>query len=66
MEEYEACIMSLKDAIDLRIKFLNMYGDSSLVISKIKVEWETKHLNIIPCREHVLTLISYFEEITFE
>ena len=25
-----------------------------------------KHPNPIPYREHVLTLISYFEEITFE
>ena len=25
-----------------------------------------KHLNLIPYREHMLTLIPYFEEITFE
>ena len=36
MEEYEACIMDIKAAIDLRIKFLNVYGDSALVISQIK------------------------------
>ena len=36
MAEYEACIMGLKAAIDLRIKFLDVYGDSALVISKIK------------------------------
>ena len=33
MAEYEACILGLKAAIDLRIKFLSMYGDSALVIS---------------------------------
>ena len=66
MEEYEACIMGIKAAIDMRIKFLNLYGDSTLVISQIKGEWDTKHPNLIPYREHVLTLISYFEEITFE
>ena len=33
MAEYEAYILGLKDAIDLRIKHLNMFGDSSLVIS---------------------------------
>ena len=36
------------------------------MISQIKGEWDTKHPNLIPYREHVLTLISYFEEITFE
>ena len=66
MAEYEACILGLKAAIDLRIKFLRVYGDSALVISQVKGEWDTKHMNLIPYREHVLTLISYFEEITFE
>ena len=27
---------------------------------------DTKHLNLIPSKEHVLTLIPYFEEINFE
>src|ERR1051325_5006933 len=62
MVEYKACIMGIKAAIDLRIKFLQVYGDSALVIS----EWDTKHPNLIPYREHVLNLIPYFEEITFE
>ena len=66
MAEYEACIMGIKAVIDMRIKFLNVYGDSSLVIFQVKGEWDTKHLNIIPYREHVLTLISYLKEIIFE
>lgn len=66
MAEYEACIMGLKAAIDLRIKILNVYGDSALVINQVKGEWDTKHSNLIPYQEHVLTLIPYFEEITFE
>ena len=66
MVEYEVCIMSIKAAINLRIKFLRIYGDSALVIRQVKGEWDTKHLNLIPYREHVLTLILYFKEITFE
>ena len=38
MAEYKACIMGIKAAIDLRIKFLSVYGDSALVISQIKGE----------------------------
>ena len=38
MDEYEACIMGLKAAIDLRIKFLSVFGDSALVINQIKGE----------------------------
>ena len=65
MVEYEACIMGLKAAIDLRIKSLTVFGDSALVITQIKGEWDTKHPNLIPYREHVLTLIPHFEEVAF-
>ena len=66
MAKYEACIMGIKAAIDMGIKFLDVYGNSTLVISQVKGEWDTKHPNLIPYREHVLTLMSYFKEITFE
>lgn len=65
MEEYEACILGIEAAIDLRIKILEVYGDSTLVIYQIKGDWETCHLNLIPYRDHVLKLIPYFNEITF-
>ena len=48
MAEYEACIMGIKAAIDLRIKILNLYEESALVISQIKGEWDMKHPNLIP------------------
>ncbi|XP_050909123.1 uncharacterized protein LOC127122891 [Lathyrus oleraceus] len=63
--EYEACIMGLEATIDIRIKFLEVYGDSALVIYQINGDWETRHPNLIPYREHVMKLIPYFEEITF-
>ena len=66
MAEYKACIMGLRAAIYLGIKSLSVFGDSALVIRHIKGDWDTKHPNLIPCKEHVLTLIRHFEEITFE
>ena len=66
MAEYEGCIMGLRATIGLRIKFLSVFRDSTLVISQIKGEWDTKHPNLIPYKQYVLTLLPYFEEITFE
>ena len=66
MDEYKSCILALKAAIDLRIKHLDVFRYYALVISQVKVEWDTKHPNLIPYKELVLTLISCFEEITFE
>ena len=48
MVEYKACIMGIKASIDLRIKFLSLYGDSAPVISQIKGEWDMKHPTLIP------------------
>ncbi|XP_050896218.1 uncharacterized protein LOC127102948 [Lathyrus oleraceus] len=66
MVEYEACIYGTEDVMDLRIKYLEVYGDSTLVISQINKDWETHHPNMIPYREHMMKLIPYFEEITFD
>ncbi|XP_050896965.1 uncharacterized protein LOC127103775 [Lathyrus oleraceus] len=66
MDEYEACIYGIEAAIGLRIKFLEVYGDSTLVISQTKGEWEMRHPNLILYREHVMKLIPYFKEITFD
>ena len=65
MAEYEACILGLEAAIDYRIKILEVYGDSALVIYQIKGEWETRHPKLTPYRDHVLKLMKYFDEITF-
>lgn len=65
MAEYEAFIFGIEAAIDLKIKILEVYGDSALVISQTNRDWETRHSNLIPYREHVMKLIPYFEETTF-
>ncbi|XP_050909794.1 uncharacterized protein LOC127123634 [Lathyrus oleraceus] len=65
MEEYEACIFDIEVAIDLRIKILEVYKDSTLIISQVKGYWEARDHKLIPYKEHVLKLIPYFDEITF-
>jgi hypothetical protein len=42
-----------------------VYGDSALVIYQVRGEWETRHPNLIPYKDHVLNLAEYFDEITF-
>ena len=63
--EYEACILGLEVAINLRIKYLEVFRDSTLVICQARDEWDTKHPNLIPYRDHVLKLATEFTEITF-
>ncbi|XP_050894072.1 uncharacterized protein LOC127100828 [Lathyrus oleraceus] len=65
MEEYEACIYGMEATIDLRIKILEVYGDLTLVISRVKDDWETQDRKLIPYKEHIRKLIPYFDEISF-
>ncbi|XP_050919624.1 uncharacterized protein LOC127137185 [Lathyrus oleraceus] len=65
MAEYEACIYGLEAEINLRIKILEVFGDSALVISQVKGDWETRDNKLIPYKEHIRKLISYFDEIYF-
>ncbi|XP_050916187.1 uncharacterized protein LOC127131301 [Lathyrus oleraceus] len=65
MAEYEACIMGLGEAIDLRIKNLDVYGDSALVVNQIKGEWETRHPGLIPYKDYARRLSTFFNNIEF-
>ncbi|XP_050895265.1 uncharacterized protein LOC127101878 [Lathyrus oleraceus] len=65
MVEYEACIFGIEATIDLRIKILEVYGDSALVISQVRGDWEVRDHKLISCKEHDLKRIPYFIEITF-
>jgi len=61
--EYETWIMGIEKAIDLRIKSLDIYGYSALVINQIKGEWETRHPGLIPYRDYARRLLTFFNKI---
>ncbi|XP_050895822.1 uncharacterized protein LOC127102499 [Lathyrus oleraceus] len=62
---YEACIMGLEEAIDLRINILDVYKDSTLVINRIKGEWETRQPGLIPYKDYARRLSTFFNQIEF-
>ncbi|KAA3483257.1 reverse transcriptase [Gossypium australe] len=65
MAECEACIMGICAAIECKIKVLEVYGDSTLVIYQLKSEWKTRDPKLIEYRSLVLELIKEFDDITF-
>ena len=64
--EYEACVLGLQAAIEKKIKSLNVYGDSTLVIYQLNGEWETRDSKLMPYQEFIKRLIEQFEKITFK
>ncbi|XP_057997802.1 uncharacterized protein LOC131176787 [Hevea brasiliensis] len=63
--EYEACVSGLQAAIEMKIKKLEVYGDSALIIYQVKGEWQTRDPKLIPYQKYLIELIKKFDEITF-
>ncbi|KAK5813709.1 hypothetical protein PVK06_029160 [Gossypium arboreum] len=57
--------MGIRAAIECKIKVLEVYGDSALVIYQLKGEWETRDPKLVDYRKLVLELVKEFEDITF-
>ncbi|XP_039156228.1 uncharacterized protein LOC120287482 [Eucalyptus grandis] len=64
--EYEACILDLQAAIDMKIRKMQVYGDSTLIILQTKGEWRTQDSKLIPYHEFLGELTEEFQEIAFE
>ena len=45
--EYEAYVLGLQAAIEKKIKSLNVYGDSAVVICQLNGEWETRDSKLV-------------------
>ncbi|KAJ9176821.1 hypothetical protein P3X46_012093 [Hevea brasiliensis] len=65
LSEYEACVMGLQAAIEMKVRKLEVYGDSALIIYQVKGEWQTKDPKLIPYQKYLLELIKKFKEIPF-
>ncbi|KAA3464958.1 RNA-directed DNA polymerase (Reverse transcriptase), Ribonuclease H [Gossypium australe] len=65
MAKYEACIIGIRTVVERKIRILEVYGDSALVIYQLKSDWETRDPKLIDYRKIVLGLIEEFDAITF-
>ena len=64
--EYEAYVLGFQAAIEKKIKILNVYSDSTLVMRQLNGEWETRNSKLVLYQEFIKKLIELFEEITFK
>ncbi|PKI61509.1 hypothetical protein CRG98_018093 [Punica granatum] len=63
--EYEACILGLQAAIDLKVKELKVFGDFMLTIFQTLKQWKTKDPKPVLYHEYLEELIENFEDISF-
>lgn len=64
--EYMALIIGLIKAKSLNIKHLLVKGDSQLVINQVTGKYKVNSDNLKPLYKDAITLINYFDIITFE
>jgi ribonuclease HI len=61
--EYEACITGIEEPIDLRIKTMDIYGDSALVINQVNGDWNTHQPHLIPYRDYTRRILTFFKTV---
>jgi len=59
--EYSGLLLGLKEAFNLNIKKINIYGDSLLVINQITDKYKVNSDNLINIYKEVKKYLSYFE-----
>ena len=65
MAEYEACIMGLQAAMNKKVKSLEMYEDSTLVIYQLRGDWLTQDPKLILYHKLVMKMVDCFKKMNF-
>ena len=63
--EYEACIMGLEIALDLGVRWLEIHGDSNLVIQQTQGIWMTRDEKLKPYHAYLDLLVSKYDELRY-
>ena len=63
--EYEAYIIGLETALDLRVRQLEIHGDSNLVIQQTQDIWRTRDEKLKPYHAYLDFLVDRFDELRY-
>uniref|UniRef100_A0A2N9FNB6 Uncharacterized protein n=1 Tax=Fagus sylvatica TaxID=28930 RepID=A0A2N9FNB6_FAGSY len=64
--EYQALIAGLQMALDMKISYLEVYGDSKLVINQLLTHYEVKNEGLVPYFRLSTRLVEEFDGISLE
>ncbi|KAI5349399.1 hypothetical protein L3X38_002286 [Prunus dulcis] len=64
--EYQALIMGLQMAVEMKISSLEVYGDSMLVINQLLTHYEVRKDDLIPYHQLATQLLESFDFVTLE
>ncbi|KAI5349454.1 hypothetical protein L3X38_002341 [Prunus dulcis] len=64
--EYQALMMGLQMAVEMKISSLEVYGDSMLVINQLLTHYEVRKDDLIPYHQLATQLLESFDFVTLE
>jgi len=59
--EYNALLIGLQLARQMGVQYLKAYGDSKLIVSQIKIEYEVRHRDLMPYYQAAIKLAKIFD-----
>ena len=65
MAKYEACITKMEALQDLRVKEVEVFGDSTLVIAQAQKLWKVKEEHLKPYQQYLEDLTKIFNKIKY-
>ncbi|WKA08774.1 hypothetical protein VitviT2T_026467 [Vitis vinifera] len=63
--EYEACILELETTLELKIRQMEVFGDSNLVLRQIQGEWKTRDVKLRPYHAYLELLVGRFDDLRY-
>ncbi|XP_031127436.1 uncharacterized protein LOC116029524 [Ipomoea triloba] len=64
--EYQALILGLEIAVDMKQLRINIYGDSKLVINQVMGLYEVRKAELVPYNNYAKILIQWLGDVTIE
>ena len=63
--EYKACILGLETALELKIRRMEIFSDSNLVIRQIQGDWKTRDVKLRPYHAYLELLVGRFDDLSY-
>ena len=63
---YQALIIGLQMALEFGIKYIEIFGDSKLIINQLSYQYEVKHQDLKPYFSYARRLMDIFDSIVLE
>ncbi|XP_050944011.1 uncharacterized protein LOC127150355 [Cucumis melo] len=64
--EYQALIIGLQMALEIRVSFIEIYGNSKLIINQLLLQYDVKHEDLKPYFTYARQLMERFDSVMLE